>query len=86
MSDYTKPSLRCHQMVLYELLKAIDEVCKKHDIHYMLFAGTALGAVRHHGFIPWDDDLDVVMLRSEYERFMKIAPLELDKEQYFLQI
>ena len=74
-----------HQEVLFELLEAFDEVCKKHHIPYMLFAGTALGAVRHEGFIPWDDDLDVVMLRPDYERFLEIAPNELDPEKYFLQ-
>lgn len=74
-----------HQEVLFELLEAFDEVCKKHHIPYMLFAGTALGAVRHEGFIPWDDDLDVVMLRPDYERFLEIAPGELDPKKYFLQ-
>ncbi len=73
-----------HQAVLLELLKEFDRVCKKHDIPYVLFCGTALGAVRHKGFIPWDDDLDVSMLRSDYERFLKIAPAEL-YEKYYLQ-
>lgn len=77
-------TLQEHQQALYELLCAFDEVCRKHDLHYMLFAGSALGAVRHQGFIPWDDDLDVVMLRPEYERFLKIAPSELD-DRFFVQ-
>lgn len=81
----TKATLQQHQAVLYELLQAFDAVCRKHDIKYMLFAGTALGAVRHAGFIPWDDDLDVVMLRPEYERFMALAPAELNAEKYYLQ-
>ena len=50
-------TLREHQLVLLDMLKDIDQICKKYDIKYMLFAGTALGAVRHGGFIPWDDDL-----------------------------
>ena len=74
-----------HRGVLLELLQELDRICKKHDIHYVLFAGTALGAVRHHGFIPWDDDLDVAMLREDYDRFMQVAPAELFR-QYFLQI
>ena len=74
-----------HQSVLYQLLLAFDGVCKKHNIKYMLFAGTALGAVRHQGFIPWDDDLDVVMLRPEYDRFLSAAEQELDKDKYCLQ-
>ncbi len=73
-----------HREVLLELLKELDRVCKKHEIKYQLFCGSALGAVRHKGFIPWDDDLDVAMLRSEYQRFLEIAPSELG-EQYFLQ-
>lgn len=74
-----------HQQVLYELLKEFDRVCRKYDIKYMLFAGTALGAVRHKEIIPWDDDLDVVMMRDDYERFLKVAPETVDKEKYFVQ-
>lgn len=77
-------TLKEHQAVLLELLKEFDRVCKKHNIPYVLFCGSALGAVRHKGIIPWDDDLDVSMLREDYERFLKVAPSEL-KEQYFLQ-
>lgn len=77
-------SLKEHQEVLFELLQEFDRVCRKNDIPYVVFCGTALGAVRHKGFIPWDDDLDVSMLRSDYERFLKVAPNEL-KAQYFLQ-
>ena len=79
-------SLTAHQVVLAELWQVFDDICKRHQISYMLFAGTALGAVRHQGIIPWDDDLDVVMLRSEYERFMEIAPRELNHEKYYLQV
>lgn len=73
-----------HQEVLLELLAEFDRVCKKYDIPYVLFCGTALGAVRHKGFIPWDDDLDVSMLRPDYERFLKLAAGEL-QQQYYLQ-
>ena len=48
--------LNVHQKILLSILKDFDAVCRKHNIQYMLFAGTALGAVRHRGFIPWDDD------------------------------
>ena len=85
MNQGTDTQLQQHQEVLYELLQAFDAVCRKHQIKYMLFAGSALGAVRHGGFIPWDDDLDVVMLRPEYERFLTVAAQELDSEKYFLQ-
>jgi phosphorylcholine metabolism protein LicD len=50
--------MTAHQTLLLEMLKDIDIVCKRRRISYQLFAGTALGAVRHHGFIPWDDDVD----------------------------
>lgn len=73
-----------HQAVLIELLHEFDRVCRKYNIPYMVFCGSALGAVRHNGIIPWDDDLDVTMLRKDYECFLKVAPNDL-KEQYFLQ-
>ena len=77
-------ALQRHQGVLLELLTEFDRICRAHRIGYVLFAGSALGAVRHQGFIPWDDDLDVAMLRADYERFLQIAPGELGAE-YFLQ-
>ena len=78
-------TLQQHQQALYELLCAFDAVCKKHRIPYMLFAGSALGAVRHKNFIPWDDDLDVVMLRPHYEKFMQLAPKELEGSRFYVQ-
>lgn len=77
--------IRAHQLLLLEMLHQIDDICSRHDIKYMLYAGSALGAVRHHGFIPWDDDLDIIMKRSEYEKFLQFAEKELDKKKYFLQ-
>ena len=59
------------------LLKEIDEICRKHDITYFLFAGTALGAARHKGFIPWDDDTDIIMDLENYEKFLGIIHDEL---------
>lgn len=77
--------LKRHQEMMLEMLRAVDEICQRHGIRYQLFAGTALGCVRHHGFIPWDDDLDIVMLRRDYDRFLSIAARELDTERFFLQ-
>lgn len=69
--------LRRQQLRLTELLMAVDRICRKHDIPYWLSSGTLLGAVRHCGFIPWDDDLDIELLRPDYERLMKVLPAEL---------
>lgn len=60
-----------------EVLSYIDRICKKHQIQYFADWGTLLGAVRHKGFIPWDDDFDIAMKRPDYERFWRIAMMEL---------
>jgi len=58
--------LRQAQLVLLRMFKIIDYLCRKHDIPYWMCSGTLLGAVRHKGFIPWDDDLDISMMREDY--------------------
>ncbi|KAI4453962.1 lipopolysaccharide cholinephosphotransferase licd [Holotrichia oblita] len=68
--------------VMTELLLVMHQICEKHGIKYYLYGGTLLGAIRHKGFIPWDDDIDVVMFREEYDRFFKICESELPKEYY----
>lgn len=60
-----------------DVLSEIDRICRKYDIQYFAEWGTLLGAVRHNGFIPWDDDLDIGMKREDYERFLKVAEHEL---------
>ncbi|MBO4484443.1 MAG: LicD family protein [Lachnospiraceae bacterium] len=72
------------QKVMLGILCDVDELCKKNNIQYFLDGGTMLGAVRHQGFIPWDDDLDIGMLREHYERFLSIASKELP-DVYFVQ-
>lgn len=79
-----KELLRRVQLAQLEIAKELKRVCDENGIRYFMDSGTLLGAVRHKGFIPWDDDMDFGMMRDEYERFLKIAPEKLSDE-YFLQ-
>ena len=81
----TEQELRSLQKVLLEMLIELDRICKLGGIKYCLFAGTLLGAVRHGGFIPWDDDLDVAMLREDYNMFRHVCKTELDESRFFFQ-
>lgn len=72
------------QMVEFDLLRCFIETCEKLNLNYFLVCGSALGAARHEGFIPWDDDMDVGMYREDYNKFMKLAPALLP-EGIFLQ-
>ena len=65
------------QRHLYTLIKEIDEICKKNDIVYYLAGGSALGALRHRGYIPWDDDMDIVMTRDNYHKFIEVCKTQL---------
>ena len=81
MENNVSPSertLRELQLLEFEMLKKVKEICDKNHITYFLSGGTLLGAVRHGGFIPWDDDVDIAMPRPEYERFLKIAEQEFE--------
>lgn len=78
-------ALRNCQMRLLEMLKYIDSICKEHNIQYWLSSGTCLGAIRHGGFIPWDDDLDIEMLWTDYKKFIKIVNNFNGKDGYIVQ-
>ena len=71
--------------ILIDLLKQVNRICQKYHLKYTALGGTLLGAVRHGGFIPWDDDLDIGMPRADFDKFMEVAPKELRKP-YYLQI
>lgn len=69
--------LRRMQERMTEMLREIDRICRKHHLRYWLCSGTLLGCIRHGGYIPWDDDLDIEMMREDYDRLLKILPDEL---------
>lgn len=92
--DFFNEEIRCDYLVTEKMKKiwAVNmdlylefaQICKKYDLTYYAYAGTMLGAIRHNGFIPWDDDMDVCMPRVDYELFLEVAPKELS-EPYKLQ-
>ena len=83
---YIEPMMKCAWAAEIEVLEVVAEICNRHNIQYFADYGTLLGAVRHKGFIPWDDDIDISMFRSDYERFLKIAPAELPSGWQILNI
>lgn len=82
--NYDDVTLRRLHKIQLDILSKVISVCDEFGITYFSLGGTTLGAVRNSGIIPWDDDIDIGMLREDYDRFIKLAPKEL-KEGYFLQ-
>ncbi|SRR6266542_89510 len=78
--------LRQCQLVMLRMLKILDYLCRKYEIVYFLTNGTLLGAVRHKGFIPWDDDMDIGMTRDNYEKFVRYAAHELPDDIFFQNV
>ncbi|MGY5266005.1 LicD family protein [Paraclostridium bifermentans] len=72
--------LRKYQLTIVEMMKIVDKVCRDNEITYWIDSGTLLGAVRHKGFIPWDDDSDICMPRKDYNKFISIIEKELPKQ------
>ena len=83
--ELTDRELRQLQLNLLEMLIEIDRICRRYHIKYSLDGGTLLGAVRHGGFIPWDDDIDVSMRREEYRKFYRACRKDLERSRFFLQ-
>lgn len=77
---YVNEVMKRYWACCLEIVNVIDAICKKHHLTYYADWGTLLGAARHHGFIPWDDDIDLMMKRPDYEKLMKILPKELPKD------
>ena len=79
--EFSSVDKKRYKALLLQTLKAFDDFCKENDIHYCAAGGTMIGAVRHQGFIPWDDDIDVYMKRTDYDRFISLRNL-LDNSDY----
>ena len=84
LREMTNDELKTLQKVLLSMVEEFDDVCQKNNINYMLGGGSCLGAVRHKGFIPWDDDMDINMTREDYLKLRKVFKSELEKK-YWLQ-
>lgn len=81
----SKEELRRVQLIQLELICEVDRICKKYNIRYNMVGGTMLGAIRHKGYIPWDDDADIGFLREEYEKFRQACKEELDGSKFYFQ-
>lgn len=82
---YIEPMMKCAWAVQMDILEDIQKVCRENSIQYFADGGTLLGAVRHQGYIPWDDDIDIAMLRPDYDRFLEIIK-KVWKDKYTLKI
>ena len=85
MKKISNQELKKLQKVELEMMTEFHRICKKHHLKYILAGGSCLGAVRHQGFIPWDDDIDVAMPREDYQKFLEIQEHELDSTKYYFQ-
>lgn len=86
VKDFSPEELRKWQLKLLDILVYFRDFCEAHQLRFFLSAGTCLGAVRHHGFIPWDDDLDVQMPRSDYDKLIEIWNKEADTSKFVCSV
>ena len=80
--EYDDKTLASLHEVELEIFDEFVRICKKHKLEYFMTGGTMLGAIRHEGFIPWDDDIDLGMMRKDYDLFIQYAKEELDEKYY----
>jgi lipopolysaccharide cholinephosphotransferase len=81
----SEEELKRIQEIQQELIREVARICRKCGIHFNMVGGTMLGAIRHQGYIPWDDDADIGFLRTEYEKFREACKSELNHEKYYMQ-
>lgn len=86
VKDFSPEELRKWQMKLLEIMVYFRDFCEAHNFRFFLSGGTCLGAIRHKGFIPWDDDADVIMFREDYEELVKIWDKEADTSRFVCQV
>ena len=82
---YIDPMMKCAWTVQMDVLEDVQKLCRANNIQYFADGGTLLGTIRHQGYIPWDDDIDIAMLRPDYDRFLEIIKREW-KDKYVLKI
>ena len=85
MSELVPMTLREQQLVELEIMKEIHRVCKEYNIRYWLMYGSLIGAVRHDGFIPWDDDIDIAMPRKDYNKFVEVCNKGVLNDKFDIQ-
>ena len=83
---YDDDTLKHLQQVQIKILKYFIKICEENDLTYFMYAGSLLGAIRHQGFIPWDDDIDVIMFREDFEKLNKILENDLDEKYNFFNV
>lgn len=83
---YDDETLKHLQKVQLMMLKYLIKVCEENNLTYFIYGGSLLGTIRHHGFIPWDDDIDVIMFREDFEKLNKIFEQDIDKKYSFINV